>query len=78
MKRIFYRKSDKKQIWYHEVVGGGEFPTTIEEDLKELPNKVISLILDDEGNIIEEVKIGGTPDDFYCEEVEEELETGKR
>ena len=34
--RIFRRRTDGKVIWYHAVDGPGEFPTTKEEDLKEL------------------------------------------
>ena len=38
--RIFYRKSDGKQVWYHELRGSGVFPTTIEQDLADIPNKM--------------------------------------
>lgn len=35
--RVFYRKSDNKIVWTHELRGTGEFPTTVEIDLSQIP-----------------------------------------
>lgn len=54
--RGFFRKSDGKQVWYHELRGSGSFPTPITEDLTELPNKM------PDG----EIPLGGVPEDYVC------------
>ena len=58
--RVFYRKLDSKIVWYHETRSPeGKLaicPTTIEEDLSNIPN----LKLD--GKIV----LGGIPEDYSC------------
>ncbi len=37
--RVFYRISDKRIVWTHEVIGSYEFPTTVEEGLKKITQR---------------------------------------
>ena len=69
--RVFYRKLDSKIVWAHTLMEPGEFPTTIEQDLAELPNVVISQELDANLNVISETKLGGSSKDYACIEVTE-------
>ena len=77
--RVFYRKSDGKVIWSHQLVCpdgyDGKFPTTIEQNIEELPDKpqldaTGSVILDANENPF---KLGGVPDDYACIEVTDQL-----
>ena len=45
--RIFYRKSDGQPVWTHELRGSGIFPTTPEQDLAQIPDKVGQGNIDD-------------------------------
>ena len=64
--RVFYRESDNQIVWTHELRGSGEFPTTLVDDLAEIPDKVISMELDAEENIVSQVKLGGRIEDYAC------------
>lgn len=64
--RVFYRKSDGKIVWTHELRGIGEFPTTIEQDLAEILDKVTSREIAYDGTIISETKLGGKVEDYAC------------
>lgn len=63
--RVFYRKSDNQVIWTHELKvlkgSSGKFPTTIKDDLNEIPLKMPDGI----------TPLGGVPDDYGCIEVTE-------
>lgn len=66
--RVFYRKSNNQIVWSHELripFEGypGEFPTTMEQDLAEIPNKAIITGIDGEGEPIL-TKLGGIPKDY--------------
>lgn len=54
--RIFYRKSDNQIVWHHELRGTGEFPTTIDNDLAEIPSKIPDGIM----------PLGGIAEDYGC------------
>jgi hypothetical protein len=64
--RVFYRKANNQIVWYHELRGPGIFPTSVEEDLAEIPDKVTSVDLDAGGNVKTEYKLGGIPEDYGC------------
>lgn len=63
--RVFYRKSDNQIVWYHETRSpeGIEAicPSTIEEDLAGIPDKMPN----------GETPLGGSKSDYGCIEVEE-------
>lgn len=63
--RVFYRKSDNQIVWYHETRSPGETPaicpTTIEDDLVDIPGKK------PDG----ELPLGGNSSDNGCVEVKE-------
>lgn len=71
--RVFYRLSDGEVVWAFTLEAPEEkldpkFPTTIEQDLAELPDKpkldaIGSVILDTDGNFI---KLGGVSEDYAC------------
>ena len=72
--RVFYR--DDKVVWTHSLEGTGEFPTTIEQDLSEIPDKPQ---LDDNGSAILDadenfIKLGGVPEDYGCIEVNDTVQ----
>jgi len=54
--RVFYRKSDGKPVWYHSLMGDGEFSTTIEDDLSQIQFKKPD----------NETAIGGVYEDYDC------------
>lgn len=63
--RIFYRKSDERIVWSHETRSPEGVkvvcPSTIEEDLSDIPSKI------PDG----ETPLGGMPSDYGCIEVKE-------
>lgn len=63
--RVFYRKSDNQIVWTHELRSPegylGQFPTTVEQDLAEIPDKMPDEI----------TPLGGMPEDYACIPVED-------
>ena len=57
--RVFYRKSDSQIVWTRTLDGTGEFSTTIEQNLAEMPDNM------PDG----ETPLGGVPEDYACIEV---------
>lgn len=64
--RVFYRKSNNQIVWTHELRGTGKFPTTITQDLAEIPDKIISRELDADGSVIGETRVGGVVQNYSC------------
>jgi len=67
--RVFYRNSDSEVIWYHALEGPGVFPTTIDEDLAEIPDKITTYVADADGKLTQPVKVGGVVTDHSALEV---------
>lgn len=66
--RLFSNEVTGEIVWYHELRGTGVYPTTIEEDLAEIPSKRPHPIADGNGNIISNPSLGGSIDDYECYE----------
>ncbi len=76
--RVFYRKSDGKQVWTHQVIDFADrippvFPNSIQNDLDKLPDQVLTLLTDATGKIIGDVKVGGMREDYTCIEEFDEV-----
>ncbi len=66
--RFFYDKVTRKIVWSHELREPGVFPTTIEEDLEEIPGKKPYPIVDTSGLIISNPSLGGSIEDYEWDE----------
>lgn len=65
--RVFFRKSDSQIVWTHQVTDFADrqpvpFPTTVEEDLAEIPYKI---------PVLDSPPLGGSAQDYACIEVQD-------